>query len=62
MKLGYGYVLDKSRFFVYGGVGNPAGGENVKHITEYDFENDAWIQGVELHRTYRLGSAVVSNE
>ena len=60
MRFGIGYVLDRSSMFIHGGIIAPAG-DIEKHNFEYDFDNDAWIQGVMLHRAYRNGFAIVYN-
>ena len=59
---GIGYVLDQSRFFMHGGRATSPSGDIEKSIREYDFENDAWIQRIELDRAYMYGFAIVYNE
>ena len=61
--LGIGYSLGKSRFFVHGGKAQDQATEEVeKSITEYDFENDAWIQGFRLNTVNMEGFAVAYNK
>ena len=59
---GIGFVLDQSRFFIHGGVRGANIPADSTFITEYDFENDAWIRGVELHKAHKFAFAIVYNQ
>ena len=61
MVSGLGYVIGQSKFFIHGGLTEQAG-DIEKHIYEYDFDNDAWIQGVQLPRALKSGFAIVYNQ